>query len=44
MSYQGNTNYNITDLERGDEVSISGYNNNGRYVAQTITVTRNVRG
>ena len=44
VSYQGNTNYNITDLERGDEVSISGYNNNGRYVAQTITVTRNVRG
>ena len=41
--YQGNT-YNVTDLERGDEVSVSGVNNNGRYVAQTITVTRNVRG
>jgi hypothetical protein len=41
--YQGNS-YNVTDLERGDEVSVSGVNNNGRYVAQTITVTRNVRG
>lgn len=41
--YQGR-NYNVTDLERGDEVSIQGYNNNGRYVAQTITVTRNARG
>lgn len=41
--YQGN-NYNVSDLERGDEVSVSGVNNNGRYVAQTITVTRNVRG
>jgi hypothetical protein len=41
--YNGNT-YNVTDLERGDEVSVTGYNNNGRYVAQTINVTRNVRG
>lgn len=41
--YQGK-NYNVTDLERGDEISVNGYNNNGRYVAQTITVTRNVRG
>lgn len=41
--YQGN-NYNVSDLERGDEVSVSGVNNNGRYVAQTITVTRNARG
>ncbi|HEX9163706.1 MAG TPA: hypothetical protein VF980_18505 [Thermoanaerobaculia bacterium] len=41
--YQGN-NYAVTDLERGDEVSVNGANNNGRYVAQTITVTRNVRG
>ncbi|GAC1397949.1 MAG: hypothetical protein NVSMB68_13960 [Thermoanaerobaculia bacterium] len=40
--YQGN-NYNVTDLERGDEISVSGYNNNGRYMAQTITVTRNSR-
>ncbi len=41
--YQGN-NYNVTDLERGDEVSVTGVNNNGRYIAQTITVTKNVRG
>ena len=40
----GNSTYNVTDLERGDEVSVNGVNNNGRYVAQTITVTRNVRG
>lgn len=39
-----NQNYNVTDLERGDEVSVQGYNNNGQYLAQTITVTRNVRG
>ena len=41
--YQGR-DYNVTDLERGDEISVSGSNNNGRYVADTITVTRNVRG
>ena len=40
--YQNRT-YGVTDLERGDEISIRGANNNGRYVAQTITVTRNVR-
>lgn len=40
--YQGHT-YNPTDLERGDEVSVTGANNNGRYIASTITVTRNVR-
>ena len=38
-----NNTYNVTDLERGDEVSIRGHNDNGRYVAETITVTRNVR-
>ena len=43
VTYNGNT-YNVTDLERGDEVSVSGYNNNGRYIAQTINVVRNVRG
>lgn len=43
VTYQGR-NYNPTDLERGDEVSVSGYNNGGQYLAQTITVTRNVRG
>lgn len=41
--YQGQ-NYNPTDLERGDEISVTGVNNNGQYLAQTITVTRNVRG
>ena len=41
--YNGN-NYSVTDLERGDQVSVTGYNNNGRFVADTITVTRNVRG
>lgn len=35
-------NYNVTDLERGDEISVHGYNDNGRYVADTITVTRDV--
>jgi len=41
--FQGN-NYNVSDLERGDQISVSGYNNNGRFLAETITVTRNVRG
>ena len=41
--YQGR-NYNVTDLERGDEISVHGSNSGGRYVANTITVTRNVRG
>lgn len=40
----GNQTYNVTDLERGDQVSVRGANDNGRYVAETITVTRNVRG
>jgi hypothetical protein len=40
----GGRNYSPTDLERGDQVSVHGYNDNGRYVADTITVTRNVRG
>ncbi|HEV7919633.1 MAG TPA: DUF5666 domain-containing protein [Thermoanaerobaculia bacterium] len=39
-----NQSFNVTDLERGDQVSIRGANNGGRYVAETITVTRNVRG
>ena len=42
--YQGNNNYRPEDLERGDEISVRGSNVNGRYVADTITVTRNVRG
>lgn len=40
----GNQTYNVTDLERGDAISVRGVNDNGRYVAETITVTRNVRG
>jgi len=39
-----NQTYSPTDLERGDEISVTGVNDNGRYVANTITVTRNVRG
>jgi len=39
----GGRNYSPTDLERGDEISVHGYNDNGKYVADTITVTRNVR-
>lgn len=32
--------YRVADLERGDEISVTGVNDNGRYVARTITVTR----
>lgn len=42
VEYDGNT-YAVTDLERGDRVRISGFNDDGRYIARTITVTRNVR-
>ena len=38
-----NQDYQVTDLERGDEISVVGVADNGRYVAQAITVTRNVR-
>jgi predicted small secreted protein len=42
--YQGNSSYRPTDLERGDQVDIRGYtDNSGRFVADTITVVRNVR-
>ena len=37
-----NQTYNVGDLERGDQVTIRGANDNGRYVADTITVTRDV--
>lgn len=37
-----NQEYRVTDLERGDEISVTGYNDNGRYYAQVITVTRDV--
>jgi hypothetical protein len=35
-----NREYRVTDLERGDEIEVTGVNDNGRYVARTITVTR----
>ena len=43
VEFQGQT-YRPEDLERGDEISVRGVNDNGRYVAEVITVTRNVRG
>jgi len=42
VEYQGNQ-YTVSDLERGDEVSITGSNTGSRYVADRIVVTRNVR-
>jgi hypothetical protein len=41
--YQNNSNYKPADLERGDQITVRGSNNNGRYLAETITVTKNVR-
>jgi hypothetical protein len=38
-----NREYNVTDLERGDQISVRGYNDNGRYVAEQIDVVRDVR-
>lgn len=37
--FQGKS-YAVTDLERGDEISVRGVNNGGRYVAEQIEVTR----
>ena len=34
--------YEVADLERGDEIEVVGFNDNGRYVASTITVLRDV--
>ena len=42
--YRGNSSYRVTDLERGDEISVTGYTSNGRFLAETINVTRNIRG
>ncbi len=39
VTFEGR-DYNVSDLERGDEISVVGVNDNGRYLAQTITVTR----
>jgi hypothetical protein len=41
--YNGNSGYSPTDLERGDQITVTGYNSGGRFVADTITVTRNIR-
>jgi hypothetical protein len=35
-----NQTYNVTDLERGDEIEVRGVADNGRYIAQQITVVR----
>lgn len=42
VEYQNNT-YSPADLEPGDEISIQGSNQSGRYIATRIVVTRNVR-
>lgn len=39
--YQGR-DYRVDDLERGDQISVRGVNNNGRYLAETIEVVRDV--
>ena len=39
--YQGRE-YRVEDLERGDQISVRGVNNNGRYLAETIEVVRDV--
>jgi len=41
--FQGK-DYRPEDLERGDQISVRGVNNNGRYVAETIEVLRDVSG
>jgi hypothetical protein len=42
VEYQNNT-YSPADLEPGDQISIQGSNQSGRYIATRIIVTRNVR-
>lgn len=39
VTYQ-NQNYNVTDLERGDEIEVRGVADNGRYIASQIIVVR----
>lgn len=41
VEFQGET-YRPEDLERGDEISVQGANVNGRFVADEITVLRDV--
>ena len=40
--FQGRT-YNVEDLERGDQIDIATYANGNQYIADTVTVVRNVR-
>jgi len=42
VQWNGGT-YRPEDLERGDQVSVSGHTESGRYMADTIYVTRNIR-
>lgn len=42
VMFQGR-NYTPSDLERGDQVDVTTYNTGGQTLADTITVTRNVR-
>ena len=37
-----NREYRVEDLERGDQIAVKGFNDNGRYVAETIEVLRDV--
>ena len=39
VTYNGR-DYAVTDLERGDEIEVRGVADNGRYIAQQITVVR----
>jgi 3-dehydroquinate synthase class II len=39
VTYNGQ-DYAVTDLERGDEIEVRGVAENGRYLAQQITVVR----
>lgn len=41
VTYNGQS-YGVTDLERGDEIEVKGVADNGRYIAQQITVVRDV--
>ena len=39
VTYNGR-DYAVTDLERGDEIEVTGATDNGRYIARQITVVR----
>mgnify|MGYP003575086715 CR=1 FL=1 len=41
VTYNGK-DYGVTDLERGDEIEVRGVADNGKYIAQQITVVRDV--